>query len=50
MAIAATVLYFFCAGMCARAIPPQPAPNVFNSGQQQQQQAEETPAANEEEA
>eukprot|EP00562_Extubocellulus_spinifer_P015397 CAMPEP_0178564552 /NCGR_PEP_ID=MMETSP0697-20121206/13687_1 /TAXON_ID=265572 /ORGANISM="Extubocellulus spinifer, Strain CCMP396" /LENGTH=262 /DNA_ID=CAMNT_0020198095 /DNA_START=144 /DNA_END=932 /DNA_ORIENTATION=- len=48
MAIAATVLYWVCAGMCSRAIPPQPAPTVFNQGQQQPQQ-EETPAANEEE-
>lgn len=48
LAIAATVLYWVCAGMCSRAIPPQPEPNAFNQGQQQAQQ-DETPAANEEE-
>ena len=55
MAIAATVLYWICAGMCARAIPPQPMPNVFNNEAQQGQQAnqspaQEAPAANEEQA
>ena len=49
MAIAATVLYWICAGMCARAIPPEPMPNVFNGEAQQRQQAteNESPAANE---
>ena len=51
MAIAATVLYWICAGMCARAIPPEPMPNVFNGEAQQRQPAtqNESPAANEEE-
>ena len=49
MAIAATVLYWICAGMCARAIPPEPMPNVFNGEAEQRQQAtqNESPAANE---
>lgn len=55
MAIAATVLYWVCAGLCARATPPQPMPNVFNQEAQQRQQAnqppaQEAPAANEEQA
>ena len=55
MAIAATVLYWICAGMCARATPPQPMPNVFNDEAQRRQQAnqppaQEAPAANEEQA